>query len=203
MHVCHVKNTGRCKELLIPGCSVILEKSSSTERKTAYDLVAVYKSDQLINIDSQAPNKVFGEWAKDGNFVTPVTLIKPEHTYKNSRFDFYIESGDRKIFVEVKGVTLEENGVVLFPDAPTDRGVKHLRELIDAVENGYETYIYFIIQMKDCKFFTPNTNTHPEFAEALLQARGKGVNICALNCEVTESSLSILKYIDVNLQGIN
>ena len=203
VQICHVKNTGRCKELLIPGCRVILEKASFTSRKTAYDLIAVYKSGKLINIDSQAPNKIFREWVEDGNFLEPITFIKPEYTYKNSRFDFYIESGSRKVFVEVKGVTLEENGIVLFPDAPTDRGIKHLKELMDAAENGYEAYIYFIIQMKNCTYFTPNCATHPEFADTLSIAHRKGVNIRAVCCDISEDSITIYKSVDVILPNTN
>ena len=194
-HICHVKNTGRCKELLTEGAEVILEKPENTSRKTEYDLVAVYKNGMLINMDSQAPNKVFGEWA--GKYFSRATLIKPEHKYKNSRFDFYIEEADRKILIEVKGVTLEENGVVMFPDAPTERGVKHLRELIDAANNGYEAYIFFVIQMERCRYFTPNRSTHPEFADVLELASKSGVNVRAVNCRVTESGLEIDRMVDV------
>ena len=199
-HVCHVKNTGRCRELLVPGCKVILEKSDNPSRRTAYDLVAVYKNEMLINMDSQAPNKVLGEWVAGGGFSDDVTLIKPECTYKNSRFDFYIEVDGKGIFAEVKGVTLEENGVVLFPDAPTERGVKHIRELIDAAENGYETYIFFVIQMEKCLYFVPNEKMHPDFAEALRLAQSKGVNIRALNCRVSENELSIIGDIAIKLR---
>lgn len=188
--VCHVKNTGRCRELLIKGVRVILERSDNPNRRTEYDLVAVYKGDKLINIDSQAPNAVFGEWLRAGGFGE-VTLIKPECFYKNSRFDFYVETKDKKIFIEVKGVTLEENGVVLFPDAPTERGVKHLTELSEAVGDGYEAYVYFVVQMNDCRYFTPNKKTHPEFAEALRLARDSGVNVRAVKCNVTEEELKI------------
>ena len=195
--VCHVKNTGRCKELLVPDARVILEQSHNPDRKTKYDLVAVYKGDMLINMDSQAPNKVFGEWAVQSGFFGNVTKIKPECKYKNSRFDFYIEADDKKIFAEVKGVTLEEDGVVMFPDAPTERGIKHINELADAVKNGYEAYVFFIIQMEKCKFFTPNTKTHPEFADALKDA--KGVNIMALNCKVTEQTLVANEFVEIKL----
>ena len=200
VQVCHVKNTGRCQELLIPGCKVILEKSDNPSRRTAYDLVAVYKGNLLINMDSQAPNKVLGEWVTDGGFVENLSLIKPECKYKNSRFDFYIEAGGKRIFVEVKGVTLEENGVVLFPDAPTERGVKHVNELIDAAENGYEAYIFFVIQMEKCLYFEPNKKMHPEFAEALSLAQSKGVNIRALNCRVSENKLSIIGDVAIKLK---
>ena len=174
IEVCHVKNTGRCRELLLPGVEVFLERSDKPERRTKYDLIAVKKGKMLINIDSQAPNKVFGEWIRRGDFFKNITLIKPECTYKNSRFDFYIEADGKKIFAEIKGVTLENNGVVLFPDAPTERGVKHLSELIEAKHCGFEAYVFFIIQMKECNYFTPNKETHPEFAEALSIAKRHG-----------------------------
>lgn len=197
--VCHVKNTGRCKELLIPGGTVILERSDKPERKTEYDLIAVYKGSNLINMDSQAPNKVFGEWAESSGYFGKPTLIKPECKYGASRFDFYIESEGRRIFVEVKGVTLERDGVIRFPDAPTERGVKHINELADAVEKGYEAYIFFVAQKKDCRFFTPNRETHPQFADALACAEKKGVQIRCVNCDVTEDTLTIDDFVEVRL----
>lgn len=197
--VCHVKNTGRCRELLYEGATVILEFSDNPSRKTQYDLVAVYKGDMLINIDSQAPNRVFGEWVDRGGFIKDITLVRPECKYGNSRFDFYIEAENRKIFVEVKGVTLENDGVLLFPDAPTERGVKHLRELVSAHENGYEAYVFFVIQMQNCKYFTPNEKMHPEFAAALREAAVKGVNVKAVTCTVEENSLDVLEYARVSL----
>lgn len=197
--ICHVKNTGRCKELLIKGASVILEKSDNPLRKTQYDLIAVYKGDRLVNIDSQAPNRVFGEWAEKSGFFGRLTLIKPECRYKNSRFDFYLETDSRKIFAEVKGVTLENNHVAMFPDAPTERGVKHLKELSDAVRNGYEAYVFFVVQMKNCKYFTPNAATHPEFASALKTAAESGVKVCCVDCTVAENELHISGFVDVVL----
>lgn len=197
--VCHVKNTGRCRELLIEGVKVILEKTDNPTRKTEYDLIGVYKNNELINIDSQAPNKVFGEWVEKGIYFKNITLIKPECKYKNSRFDYFIEADGRKIFVEVKGVTLEKDGVVLFPDAPTERGVKHINELIDAKENGFDAYIFFVVQMKKCKYFTPNVQTDPKFAEALKLAKNKGVNICCVNCNVCEEGFDIDGFVDVVL----
>ena len=197
--VCHVKNTGRCRELLTPKARVVLEKSGSPNRKTLYDLVAVYKGGVLINMDSQAPNKVFGEWVRKSGFFGIPTLVKPECTYKNSRFDFYIEAEGKKIFAEIKGVTLEENQVVMFPDAPTERGIKHLAELADAQEHGYETYVFFIIQMEHCKYFTPNEKTHPEFANALRECTKKGVTAHALTCNVTPNSLDILDFAPIKL----
>ena len=197
--VCHVKNTGRCRELLIAGATVILERSDNPARKTEYDLVAVYKGEALINIDSQAPNKVFGEWVRSSGYFGDLTLVKPECQYGNSRFDFYLESDQKKIFVEVKGVTLEENGVVLFPDAPTERGVKHLRELTDAVQNGYDAYVFFVVQMENCCYFTPNEVMHPAFAAALREASERGVMVRAVNCLVSENELAILDFVEVRL----
>lgn len=197
--ITHVKNTGRCRELLVPGADIILEKSENHNRKTPYDLVAVYKKDNLINMDSQAPNAVFGEWLKKTDFFGKISLVRPEFKYKNSRFDFYLEAGERKIFVEVKGVTLEDDGVVLFPDAPTERGVKHLKELCEAVSEGYEAYVFFIIQMEKCKYFTPNEKTHGEFADTLRFAAQNGVNVKAVCCNVSENSLEISDFAEIRL----
>ena len=194
VHICHVKNTGRCRELLIPGATVFLEESDNPDRKTKYDLIAVYKGDMLINMDSQAPNKVFYEWAKD--YFKP-DFIKPEYSYKNSRFDCYMEKDGKKIFVEVKGVTLENNGVASFPDAPTERGIKHLLELADAVKNGYTCYVFFIVQMKGIKYFEPNRERHKEFADALKFASESGVRIMCLDCEVTSNSLWAKDFVKV------
>lgn len=199
IEIAHVKNTGRCKELLTEGTTVYVQKSDNPARKTKYDLITVVKNGMLINMDSQAPNKVFGEWVSQGNFAADVDLIKPECKYGSSRFDFYIEAGGRKIFAEIKGVTLEEEGIVMFPDAPTERGVKHIKELCECVKNGYEGYIFFIIQMEQCKYFTPNKSTHPEFAEALKKASECGVTIKAMNCNVTEDELKILKEVEIKL----
>ena len=189
--IVHVKNTGRCRELLVPGCTVYLEKSDSQTRKTAYDLVAVDKNGLLINMDSQAPNKVFAEWAASGGFRTDLTFLRPETVWGKSRFDFYWEAGDEKGFVEVKGCTLEENGLALFPDAPTERGVKHLRELVAASAEGYSCAVCFVIQMKGCYAFRPNIVTHPEFADALKNAAMKGVRIIAMDCVVKPDKLVI------------
>lgn len=193
--ICHVKNTGRCKELLIPEAKVILQEFDSEARKTRYDLTAVYKGDRIVNIDSQAPNKVFAEWA--AKYFGKGSVIKAECKYGNSRFDFYIENGERRIFAEIKGVTLEKGGVAMFPDAPTERGLKHVNELCECVKNGYEAYIFFIIQMSGVKYFTPNRETHPQFAEALERAEKHGVRIVCLDCSVSENSLEInheIKY---------
>jgi len=197
--ICHVKNTGRCRELLVPGARVFVQKSDNPQRKTAYDLISVYKGDMLVNMDSQAPNKVFGEWVINSGYFKNVTYIKPECKYNNSRFDFYIEADGRKIFVEVKGVTLENDGVVSFPDAPTQRGIKHLTELSGAIDNGYDAYVFFIIQMKNCSYFTPNHEHHPEFAHALKKANESGVKVIALSCIVTENELKAHKFVEVRL----
>ena len=225
----HVKNTGRCKELLIEGARVFLAEASNPERKTKYDLIAVYKDlskekglpqkeksphSLLVNLDSQAPNTVFYEYAAAGHFVNDIVEMKREKAYKDSRLDLYIKTKgkDRNIghireghitesmkdqrpeqvkeyMIEIKGVTLEENGLALFPDAPTERGIKHIRDLIKAKEEGYEAYIVFIIQMEGMKAFSPNRKTHPEFGQALDEAKKAGVNILALEAKVTRDSL--------------
>lgn len=197
----HVKNTGRCRELLVPGARVWLVKSGNPSRKTAYDLVAVEKGDRLINMDSQAPNAVFGEWARDGFFVPGLTLLKPEYKHGDSRFDFYWEAGDRKGFVEVKGVTLEQNGAVYFPDAPTQRGIKHLHGLTACLDEGYEAAVCFVIQMEQADFFSPNDKTHPAFGKALRQAHAAGVRVLALSCAVTPDSLAISAPVPVRLSA--
>lgn len=197
--VCHVKNTGRCRELLISDATVILAKGVNPNRKTEFDLVAVYKGERLINLDSQAPNVVFGEWVGKSGYFPNLTYVKPEYTYQNSRFDFYLEAGERKIFVEIKGVTLEQEGVVMFPDAPTQRGAKHLRELSNAVENGYEAFVFFVIQMDSCQYFTPNRATDPVFAEALEDAASRGVQLRAVTCHVTEDGLEIGDFAEIRL----
>lgn len=194
--ICHVKNTGRCKELLVPGCDVYLTESDNPARKTKYDLVAVIKNGELFNIDSQAPNIAVGEYLRK---IYPEALIRPETKFGNSRFDFYIEKGEDKIIVEVKGVTLERNGVALFPDAPTERGVKHIKELIEYAEKGYKTQILFVIQTDNVKYFAPNDETHKEFGDALRMAKEKGVTVEAVNCTVTPDSMIIKDNIQVAL----
>lgn len=191
IETCHVKNTGRCKELLIPGAKVIVNKAASLSRKTQYDLVSVWKGSRLVNMDSQAPNLVFLEHLRKGEFMEGITYIKAEAKYGGSRFDFYVEAGAKKTFIEVKGVTLEENDVAMFPDAPTERGVKHLNELAKCFAEGYEAYIVFIIQMQGTRYFTPNDKTHPEFGAALATAMNAGVNVVALDCLVTADTLTI------------
>ena len=174
VEVCHVKNTGRCRELLVPGCRVYLEESSNPNRKTRFDLVAVEKERRcgplLVNMDSQAPNKVFGEWAAGGGFRPGLSKLRPETTFGNSRFDYYWEDSNSAGFVEVKGVTLERDCVAYFPDAPTERGVKHITELIECLKDGYEAYILFVIQMKEISYMTPNDATHKAFGDALREA---------------------------------
>ena len=197
--IVHVKNTGRCKELLTDNATVFVQKSNNPDRKTQYDLIGVLKGERMINMDSQIPNKVFGEWAQNSGFFGNLKLIKPEHTYGNSRFDFYLETETDKIFVEVKGVTLEEDGVVLFPDAPTERGIKHINELCHCAKEGYKAFIFFIIQMDNVKYFTPNTKTHAAFGEALKSASEQGVGVYALDCKVTENTIVADKFVDVKL----
>lgn len=201
----HVKNTGRCAELLCPGAVIYVQESDNPARKTKWDLIAVEKETgsgkRLINMDSQIPNRVVQEWIEQGNLFSDVTLIRPETTFGSSRFDLYVETGDRKIFIEVKGVTLEEDGVCRFPDAPSDRAVKHLEELVRAKKEGYEAYVFFVIQMKGVLYFTPNTDTHPAFAEALKRAKAAGVEILAYDCEVTPESIQIADSVDVVLHS--
>lgn len=187
----HVKNTGRCAELLVPGAQVYIQRSVNPERKTKWDLIGVEKGERMINMDSQIPNRVVEEWIRDGNLVEGATLIRPETTFGSSRFDLYVEAEGRRIFIEVKGVTLEENGVCRFPDAPSERAVKHLEELERAEREGYETYVFFVIQMKGVKYFTPNTDTHPAFAKALRKAAKNGVRVLAYDCVVTGDSIRI------------
>ena len=252
--ICHVKNTGRCRELLVPGCTVYCNVSDNPQRKTKFDLIAVEKniesqtffanagtpsqnikqspetnSTLLVNMDSQAPNAAVKEWLQSG--ASPfgnIDYIKPEYKYGNSRFDFYLEcktetkrtgvsskstekteaiqvptenetTRARKIFLEVKGVTLEDNGVVLFPDAPTERGVKHVRELIRCLEEGFETYVLFVVQMERALYFTPNRKTHPQFADALCNAQNAGVQLLAYTCKVTPDEMIIDKELKVCL----
>lgn len=197
----HIKNTGRCKELLIKGINVYLEPINKTDRKTKYDLVAVDKnnSNKVVNIDSQAPNKLVAEWLENSKIFSNKALVKQEKTYGNSRFDVYVEDGSRKAFIEVKGVTLEQDGIAMFPDAPTERGVKHLKELINAVNNGYEAYIIFVIQFYGAKLFKPNAKTHEEFANVLKEAETAGVKIIAVDCLVNTQSIKINNYVSVDL----
>lgn len=195
----HVKNTGRCKELLIPGTEVILEKSNNPARKTKYDLICVNKSGRWINMDSQVPNKAAEEWIEKGGFFPETVHVFREKVYGNSRFDLYVESDRRRAFIEVKGVTLEENNVAFFPDAPTQRGVKHVEELIRCMKDGYEAYLLFIIQMKGVTEIRPNWDTHRLFGEALVRAQKAGVQIHACDCLVKEDLIEIRDPVPVKL----
>ena len=199
----HVKNTGRCRELLVPGTEVYLEKSDNEARSTAYDLVAVKKQDRIINMDSNAPNKAVEEWLLKKELFKDLTLVRPETTYRNSRFDFYVECGEKKAFIEVKGVTLENDNVVSFPDAPSERAVKHVQELIEAKKEGYDAYIIFVVQMKDVAFFEPNEKTQPEFAEVLRKARKAGVCIKAYDCNVTQERMELREEVPVVLSVLD
>lgn len=195
----HVKNTGRCKELLLPDAKVTLEISDNPNRKTKYDLISVYKESLgWVNIDSQAANKVTYEWLKQQNY----SYIKPEYTYGDSRIDFYMEKDKEKYLLEVKGCTLEVDGIGYFPDAPTERGIKHLHELIKAAGNGYHCAIAFVIQMEGIKEVRPNTLTHPEFGTALEDAKRAGVKVLYLCCKVTEDTLEVAECIDAEVSGI-
>ena len=187
--VCHVKNTGRCRELLRPGVRVWLEKGTNPNRKTAYDLVTVEKDGRLVNMDAQAPNRIFGEWAN--NLEPGIIRVCPEVFFEDSRLDFLLETEQGKHYVEVKGVTLEENGHVRFPDAPTERGVRHLHTLIRAVEQGYRATVFFVVQMADVLDFYPNDKTHPEFGQALRKAAAAGVQVLAYTCRVTPEEVTI------------
>ena len=187
--VVHVKNTGRCKELLIPGCRVFLERASNPERKTPYDLIAVEKDGRIINIDSQAPNAVVKEWLLAQN---KYDLVKPEYRYGDSRIDFYMEKGSEKFLMEVKGCTLFRDGIGFFPDAPTQRGARHLKELTGAVKSGLNAVIAFVIQGEGVSEVRPNEETDPEFAKAFYEAKKAGVKILFLKCRVTEDSLYIV-----------
>lgn len=186
----HVKNTGRCRELLLPNASVALEVCDNPNRKTKYDLVSVYKEKLgWVNIDSQAPNKVVKEWLEKQEY----TLIKPEYTYGDSRIDFYMEKGEQKYLMEVKGCTLEVDGIGYFPDAPTERGIKHLHELSRAAKEGFICYAAFVIQMEGIKEVRANVATHAEFGKALEEAKAAGVQVLCLECRVTEDTLEIVR----------
>ena len=198
--VCHVKNTGRCKELLVPGCTVVLEAATNPERKTPYDVIAVYKGERLINMDSSAPNAAVAEWLP--SYFLDATLIRPEYKWGGSRFDFYVETPTVQRLVEVKGVTLEENGIARFPDAPTERGKRHLNELAEAVQKGYEAYVVFVIQMAQVRHFEPNDRTHKAFGDALRAARKAGVQVLAFDTIVTPNSMEIGKPIPIKLEGV-
>ena len=198
----HVKNTGRCKELLLEGARVFLEEADKEGRKTKYSLIAVYKGDVLVNMDSQAPNQMAAEALAAGKIaeIGAVDFLKREVKYENSRFDLYYQKGEKKGFIEVKGVTLEENGIAKFPDAPTERGAKHLRELIKAREEGYEAAVLFVIQMKGGQEFRPNEERDQNFAAALREAAAAGVQVLAYDCHVEVGKVTIENKIPVKLQ---
>lgn len=197
--VCHVKNTGRCRELLVPGAEVWVQKAGNPARKTAYDLICVKKGDRLINMDSQAPNQAAEEWLKKGNLFPKGALIRREVSFGSSRFDFYAQAGERRAFLEVKGVTLEEEGLAKFPDAPTERGARHVEELIRCREEGYEAWLLFIVQMKGIRKVTPNDATDPVFGAALRKAAAAGVEIRAVDCLVTPEEMTADQYLPVIL----
>lgn len=204
VHICHVKNTGRCRELLIPGCRVWLEEADSPARKTRFDLVAVENRGFTVNMDSQAPNRIFGEWLRSGICLPGVTDIRPETRYGESRFDFAYRretpGGPVRGFVEIKGVTLfDDEGCAFFPDAPTERGVKHIRQLIAARENGYEAMICFVIQRDGVIALYPNDKTHPAFGDALRDAERAGVILTAVCCHVTPDSCTASHTVPVIL----
>lgn len=197
VEICHVKNTGRCRELLVPGAEVWLEKGANPNRKTAWDLIAVHKGGRLINMDAQAPNKVFAEFAPQ--YLPGLLALHPEYTYGKSRLDFCLETSEGPYFVEVKGVTLEDGGHARFPDAPTERGIKHLQELSRAVQEGHRAGVVFVIQMADIADFSPNDVTHPAFGAALRAAAANGVAVSAFTCRVTPDSLAIDQSVPVIL----
>ncbi len=201
--VVHVKNTGRCRELLMENATVYLSVSDNPERKTKFDLVAVEKETErgtiLINMDSQAPNTAAYEWILSGGIFGEGADVRREVTYGNSRFDLYVEQGERKAFVEVKGVTLENNGVASFPDAPTERGIKHLYELVAAKNDGYEVYVLFVVQMKGIHKFTPNDETHKAFGDALRYAADSGVKILVYDCRVSPDEMDFDAPVNIEL----
>ena len=202
--IVHVKNTGRCAELFVPGAVVYVQKSDQPNRKTKWDLIAVEKQTEsgmrMVNVDSQVTNRVVKEWLEDGQLFSHMVQIQTEYTYGKSRFDLYVEADSKKILIEVKGVTLEEEGRVRFPDAPSDRAVKHVEELMKAALDGYEAYVLFVIQMKDVRYFMPNVDTHPAFAEALWRASQEGVHVLSYDCEVTADSIRICQEVPVRLR---
>ena len=195
---CHVKNTGRCRELLPAGAQVFCHRSDNPNRKTKYDLITVKKGQRLINMDSQAPNAAVAEWLAAGGLGT-IDALKAETTHGQSRFDFSFLKDGKKCFLEVKGVTLENDGICAFPDAPTERGAKHLKELTQAVMDGFGAYVLFVIQMTDVKYLRPNDATDPAFGKALREASAAGVQVLAMDCRVTEDSMTIQKPIEVRL----
>ena len=198
VEICHVKNTGRCKELLPVGAQVWCQRAANPNRKTKYDLITVKKGHRLINMDSQAPNIAAGEWLESGGLGQLETL-RPETFHGDSRYDFSFVKDGNTFFLEVKGVTLENDGVCAFPDAPTERGTKHLRGLTQAAKDGFGAYVLFVIQMSDVKYLHPNDSTDPEFGKALREAAANGVHVLAVDCQVTEDTMVIGKAVEVRL----
>ena len=198
VEICHVKNTGRCKELLTPGAQVWCQRSDNPNRKTKYDLITVKKGHRLINMDSQAPNAAAMEWLRAGG-LGQITQLRPETTHGASRFDFSFQKDGKQCFLEVKGVTLENDGICAFPDAPTTRGAKHLKELTQAAQSGFGAYVLFVIQMADVRYLHPNDATDPDFADALRQAAHCGVKVLAMDCAVTQDTMVIRKPVEIRL----
>lgn len=199
--ICHVKNTGRCRELLPRGAQVWCEKSDNPARKTQYDLIAVQKGNRTINMDSQAPNVAAKAWLEKGGLGN-IENLRPESRHGDSRFDFFFTKEGKPCFLEVKGVTLETDGVCAFPDAPTIRGAKHLRELTELAKTGYGAYVLFVIQMTDVKYLHPNDATDPEFGKALREAKDAGVQILAMDCKVTPNTMELNKPVEVELHPV-
>jgi sugar fermentation stimulation protein A len=198
MEVCHVKNTGRCRELLTPGAQVWCQRSDNPNRKTKYDLITVKKGHRLINMDSQAPNIAAGEWLAAGG-LGQIEALRPETFHGDSRYDFSFIKDGKTCFLEVKGVTLENDGVCAFPDAPTQRGAKHLRGLTQAAKEGFGAYVLFVVQMNDVKYLHTNDSTDPEFGQALREAAANGVQVLAVDCQITEDTMVIGKQVEVQL----
>ena len=198
--VVHVKNTGRCRELLVPGVAVWCQRSDNPARKTQYDLITVRKGQRLINMDSQAPNVAVREWLESGG-LGEIENLRQETVHGDSRFDFSFTQEGKTCFLEVKGVTLEDNGVCAFPDAPTQRGAKHLRGLAEAARQGYGAYVLFVIQMTDVKYLHPNDRTDPDFGAALREAAAQGVKVLAVRCQVSEDEMTISGSVPVRLEG--
>lgn len=198
VEICHVKNTGRCRELLQVGTEVWCQKASNPNRKTKYDLITVRKGHRLINMDSQAPNIAAGQWLAEGG-LGQVEALRPETFHGDSRYDFSFVKDGKTCFLEVKGVTLETDGVCAFPDAPTERGAKHLRGLTQAVQEGFGAYVLFVIQMEDVKYLHPNDGTDPEFGKALREAAEQGVQVLAVDCHITNNTMTIGDFVEVKL----
>ncbi len=199
LETAHVKNTGRCEELLVPGAVVYLQRHDPAKRKTKWSLISVVKGARIVNIDSQAPNKAVFEWLSNGGLPFDITDIKPEFIYGGSRIDFLVTAGTQRILIEVKGVTLENDGIAMFPDAPTERGVRHLKELCNSLGDGFSAVVIFIIQMGGIKYFTPNVLTHKEFADTLSHVSKKGVQVLAFDCSVGTDHMHIRNEVQVIL----